>query len=185
DMSQNMLKDFFGFYPAIDGEPLHSTTSSLNFTGTLYNVLYGGKYYTLHCQNGKTTMTAASAGPKKDPIATNFFRRTSGWVSSDGGYTIPLSNGSSLWLMGDSHIDDYDTVTATVNCLFQVRNAALLQPKGDWDWHHTRTLTGNGPGIKSYLKNNPDDHFFTWPSGGIQLKDTVYIYCNSMKNANT
>ncbi|HVU58939.1 MAG TPA: hypothetical protein VHD83_27950 [Puia sp.] len=199
DMSQNVLKDFFGFYPSVDGEALHSTTNALNFTGTLYNVLYGGKYYTLSCRNGKTTMTPASVkapqsstdlspssqAARKAPIVTNFFRRTTGWISSDGGYTIPLSNGSSLWLMGDSHIDDYDTPTATVNCLFQVRNAALLQPAGDWDWRHTRTLTGNGPGIKSYLKNNPDDHFFTWPSGGIQLKDTVYIFCNSMKNANT
>lgn len=127
--------------------------------------------------------SALAQSPRKDTVVTQFFRRTTGWVASDGGYSIPLSSGGSLWLMGDSHIDDFDPATGTVPCLFQVRNAALNQPRGDWDWRHTTTLTGNGPGIKSYLKNNPNDLYFTWPSGGIQIKDTIYIYCNSMKNA--
>ena len=129
------------------------------------------------------TLTASAQPASKDTTVTNFFHRTTGWVSSDGAITIPLADGRTLWLMGDSHIDDYDQVTATVNCLFQVRNAALVQPKNDWDWRHTQTLIGSGPGIKSFLKNNPDDEHFIWPAAGIQLKDTVYIYCANMKNA--
>lgn len=121
--------------------------------------------------------------PYKDTVVTNFFRRTSGWISSDGGFTIPLSDGRTMWLMGDSHIDDYDSATGTVPCLFQVRNSALVQPAHDWDWHHTQTLIGNGPGIRSFLKNDPDDQHFIWPGAGIQIKDTVYVYCASMKNA--
>ncbi|HEY2725705.1 MAG TPA: hypothetical protein VGI61_00915, partial [Parafilimonas sp.] len=37
---------------------------------------------------------------------------------------------------------------------------------------------------KSYLKNNADDKYFSWPSAGIQIKDTIYVYCNSLMNAN-
>jgi len=118
----------------------------------------------------------------KDTTVTNFFKRTKGWIASDGGLTIQLANGDNLWLMGDSHIDDYDVSSATVPCLFQVRNAALLQPKNNWDWHATKTLTGTSSGIKSYLKNNDDDKYFMWPGTGIQLKDTIYIYCGSLKN---
>lgn len=121
----------------------------------------------------------------KDSTVTNFFRRTSGWIASDGGITINLSNGDNLWLMGDSHIDDYDAATATIPCLFQVRNAALLQPKSNWDWHDTKTLTGNSTGIKSYLKNNKDDKYFMWPGTGFQIRDTVYVYCGSLKNEGT
>jgi hypothetical protein len=128
-------------------------------------------------------LTANSQPASKDTTVTNFFRRTTGWISSDGGYTIPLSDGRTIWLMGDSHIDDYDPATATVNCLFQVRNAALVQPKASWSVQYTRTLIGAGPGIKSFLKNNPDDQFFIWPGAGIQLGDTVYVYCANMKNA--
>lgn len=130
-----------------------------------------------------TIFSQQSKNAVKDPTVTNFFRRTTGWVASDGGITIPLSDHRKLWLMGDSHIDDYDSATGTVAELFQVRNAALLQPAGDWDWHHTQTLIGGGPGSKNFLKNNPDDQYFTWPAGGIQLKDTVYVYCANMKNA--
>jgi hypothetical protein len=126
---------------------------------------------------------ASSSAACKDTLVTNFFRRSAGWVSSDGAITIPLSDGRTLWLMGDSHIDDYDPATATVNCLFQVRNAALIQPRRNWEWQHTRTLIGTGPGIRSFLKNDPDDNHFIWPGAGIQLKDTVYVYCANMKNA--
>lgn len=129
------------------------------------------------------TRAGVSQSAYKDTLVTNFFRRTTGWISSDGAITIPLSDGRTLWLMGDSHIDDYDPATATVNCLFQVRNAALVQPAGSWDRRHTRTLIGTGPGIKSFLKNNPDDQYFIWPGAGIELRDTVYIYCADMKNA--
>lgn len=87
----------------------------------------------------------------KDSTAIKFFRRSSGWIASDGGITIPLSNGNCLWLMGDSFVDDYDSVTATVPCLFNVRNAALLQPANDWNWRNTQTFIGNGPGIKKFF----------------------------------
>ncbi|MBG9378526.1 hypothetical protein I5907_19985 [Panacibacter sp. DH6] len=119
----------------------------------------------------------------KDSTVINFFRRTAGWIASDGGLTATLADGSTLWLMGDSHIDDYDAATGTIPCLFQVRNAAVLQPANNWDWRATTTLTGNSSGIKSYLKNNASDTFFMWPGAGIQLKDTVYVYCGSLKNA--
>lgn len=121
----------------------------------------------------------------KDSTAIKFFQRTNGWVASDGGYTVHLSDGSSLWLMGDSHINDYDSATGTLPCLFQVRNAALLQPEKDWNWHNTKTLIGKGPGIKSYFKENKPDKYFSWPGTGVQIKDTIYIYSNSLQNTGT
>src|SRR6266566_1987805 len=63
----------------------------------------------------------------KDPAFTEFFRRTSGWTAGDGALSIPLSDGRILWLFGDSHIDDFDPKTETTPCLFQVRNAGLIQ----------------------------------------------------------
>ncbi|MEP6513170.1 MAG: hypothetical protein ABJA79_04845, partial [Parafilimonas sp.] len=126
-----------------------------------------------------------NAAVYKDSTAIKFFQRTYGWIASDGGYTIPLSDGSSLWLFGDSHIDDYDSASGTIPCLFQVRNAAMLQPHKDWNWQHTKTLIGNGTGIKSYFKNNPDHKYFSWPGTGIQLKDTIYVYCNNLQNTGT
>lgn len=112
----------------------------------------------------------------KDQTATDFFKRSSGWIASDGGLTVHLSDNRTLWLMGDSHIDDYDPKTETIPCLFQVRNAALLQPNNDWNWQQTKTLIGNGPGIKSLFKHTQDNNYWFWPGAGVQIKDTVYVY---------
>lgn len=54
-MSQVMLKNFFGFYPSADGNPLRTNTN-WNFNGKLHHVKYQGKYYTLDATSGKTVM---------------------------------------------------------------------------------------------------------------------------------
>jgi hypothetical protein len=84
--------------------------------------------------------------------------------------------------MGDSHIDDYNPADKTVPCLFQVRNTAMLQPLNNWDNRQTSTLLGNESGLKSFLKNRPNDSFFCWPGAGIEIDNSVYIYCTSLKN---
>ncbi|GAA4307071.1 hypothetical protein [Compostibacter hankyongensis] len=117
----------------------------------------------------------------KDSSVIRFFRRTHGWIASDGALSVPLADGRTLWLMGDSHINDYDSATGTIPALFQVRNCALLQPAGDWQWEHTQTLIGHGPGIKSLFKERPDDHYFIWPVAGFQQGDTVYVYLANLK----
>lgn len=121
----------------------------------------------------------------KDTTVTSFFRRSTGCIAGDGGFSVPLSNNSVLWLMGDSHMDDFDPVTGTVPCLFQVRNTALLQPLNNWNKNNTATLPGTADGLKSFLKNNASDQFFCWPGAGIQLQDTLYIYCSSLRNQGT
>ena len=122
-------------------------------------------------------------GIYKDPLVTEFFNRDSGWIASDGSATIPLSDGRDLWAMDDSYINNYDTMAGTTGCLFQVRNSALVQPIGNWQWTQTSTLTGNGPGIPSFFKNNSSDNYLIWPTGGYQRGDTVYVYCMNIMNS--
>lgn len=130
------------------------------------------------------TTIPGNAGIYKDPQVTSFFDRKSGWIASDGALTIPLSDGRVLWAMNDSYIDHLDTVAGTIPCLFQVRNAALVQPLGNWNWTATSTRIGAGPGIPSLFKNNTDDNYLLWPTGGYQWGDTVYVYNSNIKNSN-
>ncbi|MEP6684420.1 MAG: GH92 family glycosyl hydrolase, partial [Parafilimonas sp.] len=120
----------------------------------------------------------------KDLTATAFFKRTKGVIAMDGGFTVTLNDGKVLWLFGDSYVDDYDTTTHSVPCLFQARNSGLLQPSAnDWNWHNTIALANNSSDNKTFLKyaQHPD-HFF-WPGSGYQIKDTIFIYGLNMKNA--
>jgi hypothetical protein len=54
-LSQVVLKDFFGFYPGITGDPITGAPPP-EFSGKLYHVLYGGTYYTLMAKDGKIKM---------------------------------------------------------------------------------------------------------------------------------
>jgi hypothetical protein len=113
----------------------------------------------------------------RDTIATNFFKRTNGVVAGDGGYTVALADGRSMWLFGDSFIDTYDAATKSMPCLFNVNNSAILQKAGSWKKEDTRTLTSDGPGLRSLFKSTLGEKDFYWPVMGIQLKDTVYVFC--------
>lgn len=54
-LSQVMLKDFFGFYPDVEGKAIQNS-GTFDFSGKLYHVLYGGEYYTLTAENGSVKM---------------------------------------------------------------------------------------------------------------------------------
>jgi hypothetical protein len=117
----------------------------------------------------------------RDTLVTRYFDRDTGWIASDGCISIPLSDNRVVWMMGDSYIDNYDKVRRTTGCLFQVRNSALLQPRGNWDPRATKTLIGKGP--RSFLKNDPREDHLLWPTGGYQQGDTVFVYANNIVNA--
>jgi len=55
DFSQVVLKCFMGFNPGIDSSVLQPV-QKINFSGTLYHVLYGGEYYSVAYREGKTVM---------------------------------------------------------------------------------------------------------------------------------
>ncbi|MDO6429937.1 hypothetical protein Q4E93_05045 [Flavitalea sp. BT771] len=124
-----------------------------------------------------------NAGIYKDSLVTGFFDRDSGWIASDGALSIPLSDGRDFWAMNDSYINNYDTLAGTTGCLFQVRNAGLVQPLNNWTWTSTSTRIGSGPGIPSLFKNNSNDNYLLWPTGGYQQGDTVYVYCSNIMNS--
>jgi hypothetical protein len=115
---------------------------------------------------------------QKDKAFTEFFRQTNGWAAGDGATSIPLSDGRVLWLFGDSYVNQFDTATRTVPCLFNARNAVLLQSTNDL--MHPRTLCNFKSGDKSLFRPPPakKGEFWPcfWPGTGFQDGDTVYVY---------
>jgi hypothetical protein len=120
-----------------------------------------------------------STAAYKDQQFTEFFRRTSGWTSGDGALSVPLSDGRVLWLFGDSHIDDFDPKTETTPCLFQVRNAGLIQETNES--MSARTLIGSGPGLRTWFKNSTNANEWFWPVCGFQEGNSVYVYLAALE----
>jgi hypothetical protein len=55
-ISQVMLKDFFGFYPSVEGDPLREI-KGWKFPGKLHHVKYKGKYYTIDATGQEVEMS--------------------------------------------------------------------------------------------------------------------------------
>src|SRR5215475_2707021 len=108
----------------------------------------------------------------KDHAFTEFYRRTSGWTSGDGALSVPLSDGRVLWLFGDSHIDDFDPKTKTTPCLFQVRNAGLIQDANSLS--DARTMIAPGPDSRTWFRNSTNSDEWFWPVCGFQEGKSIY-----------
>lgn len=64
----------------------------------------------------------------KDSVFTNYFRlNPPGWIASDGALSTLLPDGRTMWMMGDSHIDQEVNSNGEIPCLFNARNSILIQ----------------------------------------------------------
>ena len=118
----------------------------------------------------------------KDTIFTNYFKRTTGFIAGDAAFSVPQNNGKSMWLYGDSYIDNYDAVTATIPCLFQVRNCGQLMDIAQPNIQSTYTGTGSPP---SWFHFGNDNNYWFWPGAGYTINDTMFIFLERLHSTGT
>ena len=120
----------------------------------------------------------------KDEIFTEYFRRTSGWTASDGTISVPLPSGKTIWLMGDSYIDNFIPADTTIPCLFQVRNSMMVQnilEPTEFNTILDNTQTGVNRTPVKYAIN---DNTYFWPGHGYAKGDTAIIFWQRYSGAN-
>lgn len=119
-----------------------------------------------------------------DATFTEYFRRDSGWTAGDATISIPLTNDSILWLFGDSYIDGYNAADTSLPCMFQVRNAGMLQHKNNPGALITlldETQTGLSRSLFKLYTPEPPNHYF-WPGHGYAANDTAYVFLNRYRD---
>ncbi len=118
----------------------------------------------------------------KDEVFTEYFRRTTGWTASDGTISVNLLNGKTMWLMGDSYIDNYIEEDNTIPCLFQVRNSILVQDISEPS--EIITILDNGQtGVnRTPVKLQSDPSYF-WPAHGYVKGDTAITFWQQYSGA--
>ncbi len=129
------------------------------------------------------TSAVAQSPAYKDEVFTEYFRRTSEWVASDGSISVPLPEGKTLWLMGDSHIDGYIAGDTTIPCLFQVRNAILVQDLREPSSITTildKTQTGVN---RTPVKLSVNSQTYLWPGHGYAKKDSAIVFWQGYEGA--
>jgi hypothetical protein len=120
----------------------------------------------------------------KDAEFTEYFRRTSGWTASDGVISVPLPSGKTIWLMGDSYIDNFNPGDTTIPCLFQVRNSMLVQ--NILEPSEFVTILDNAQtGVnRTPVKVAANDNTYFWPGHGYAKGDTAIVFWQRYSGAN-
>ncbi|MBD2705118.1 hypothetical protein IC229_31130 [Spirosoma sp. BT702] len=131
------------------------------------------------CKKSTNDGTTGPQTATRDSLFTEHFRRTKGWIAGDDGYSIRLTDGRTLWLWGDSYIDNYDAATRTIPCLFQVNNAGLLQ--NATNPADMATLLGAGKPASYFLHPGGWPTYWFWPGSGYQQGNTVYCFLDNIK----
>jgi hypothetical protein len=121
----------------------------------------------------------------KDSIFTSYFRRTHGWTASDATISVPLPTGKTLWLMGDSYIDNFNAADTTIPCLFQVRNSILVQDILNPEAEFTTVLDYTKSGLSRTPVKLPNDNTsYFWPGHGYAKRDTAIVFWQQYSGAN-
>lgn len=121
-------------------------------------------------------VSAQTSPAYKDSIFTEYFRRTNGWTASDGTISVPLPEGKSLWLMGDSYIDNFNAADTTIPCLFQVRNSILVQNILEPTEFKT-VLDYSQTGVnRTPVKSQFNDNTYFWPGHGFAKQDSAIVF---------
>lgn len=114
----------------------------------------------------------------KDTLFTNNFRlNPPGWIASDGALSLPLPDGRTIWMMGDSHIDQQINASGEIPCLFNAKNCILVQDSSDFSIFETYfDATGSNAFERQFVKMPGDSLTTYWPASGTIRGDTAYTF---------
>jgi hypothetical protein len=135
--------------------------------------------------NQKWRLVQRNADTYRDDNVVRFFNRNStsqGSVAFDQGTSIPLSNGSVLWVTQDA----WDGASLqpngkfSCNSFFSYGNSILIQPSAtNWAPDATINMTRD-----SSAQNKPrqicdiqSGNTFAWPAHGVEIGGHVYLQC--------
>jgi hypothetical protein len=126
-------------------------------------------------QTGGGTTTCWKA-PISISLATDFnqlfTRFGGGWTGGDATYSVPLPDGNTLWLFGDSFMGTVNPNRSRPPSAFH-RNAFVLQSGS--------TLTTLQGGSNAYL-SPPEPGWWYWPGHGIAYGDTLQVMMFGFKS---
>jgi hypothetical protein len=126
--------------------------------------------------------STASAAPNEAqaPSCAPVFPYKEGWLGGDSAFSIPLPDGRSLWLFGDSFVGSANQTNRRGSKM--VRNAIALSAcdaRTSWDIHYYwQDRHKKAPASFFDLRTG---NFWYWPGDGFVYQDSVYVVLWKMK----
>lgn len=113
---------------------------------------------------GQCTLPGAPSVGTADPTFDGYVTQNGpGWTGGDGTYSLPLPDGTNLWMWSDSYIGSVDSTTRRrSNYLFTAHNSLTILDQSIGSW----TTVGYPPKNTSYfVPKNKNDWF--WQGAGL------------------
>jgi len=114
-----------------------------------------------------------------DPVYKDMlYLRDNGWLGSDVGHSIVLSDDKSLWLFGDTFIGDLkDGVRVAgapmINNTIGIQDRTKNPP--DCMTFYWKTENGRPASFFPHQEGTPGAYY--WPSAGMVLNGELFVYC--------
>jgi hypothetical protein len=114
--------------------------------------------------------------PKQAACASAaYFPCTQGWLGGDGAYSVPLGNGTSLWIFGDTYVGTSNATSRTQSNGFVHNSIAITTCSGQsctFQYYWTGMNTSSQGPVFS-VPGSATDWF--WPMDGFVYNGTLYL----------
>ena len=116
-----------------------------------------------------------SAYPADQCVPPEKFPYKQGWLGGDGAYSIPLSDGRTLWLFGDTFISD-DPNQREGRVVFAFIRSTIgistCEPSFDMAYYWRQMYS---PHPKPFFHLTDDKDKWYWPTDGFEYNEKIYV----------
>lgn len=120
-----------------------------------------------------TTRPTSPAAATQWAAADAMFRRDPRWLGGDAAYSVPLDSERTLWIFGDSFIDEH--APHRRQDARMVRNSVAIQRGRDPRRASFRAYYRRVSGKPSDFFAGADDHWL-WPGGATRVGDKLLLF---------
>jgi hypothetical protein len=106
----------------------------------------------------------------RDSLYIDLFTRSTGWTGGDATYSVDLKNGKTLWMFGDSFIDQVGP-DRTRPSFRLINNVFVIQDGAELITHH------QGTSVKpKAFATPPEEGDWYWPGDGTVANGKLYVF---------
>ena len=106
----------------------------------------------------------------RDSAYIDFFTRSKGWTGGDATYSVDLKNGKTLWMFGDTFIDQVSEDRSRPSFRL-INNSLVLQ-----DGVEMKTFHGGTAASPQAFAKPPEPGNWYWPGDGTVANGKLYLF---------
>ena len=106
----------------------------------------------------------------RDSVYIKLFTRNKGWTGGDATYSVDLKNGKTLWMFGDSFIDQVSEDRSRPT--FRLINNSLVLQEGST----MTTFHGGSSAVPQAFAKPPEPENWYWPGDGTVANGKLYLF---------